>query len=179
MAQSGYELRTQIGNQLIAISGIETAITDADDTPVILNTRALIKKVRSLLTSVYNSIPASQDGISESVARSYNAANAEYKGLTSAYYEFSGERANSFGDALWQSVEELPQTLKTAGGYVGQVAGDVAGGVSAFSLETIKKTIGGFFAGLGWFGWLLLGLVGIAALFYFFPELFLVVKKAL
>lgn len=173
---TGSELRAQIIQQQQVVSGIEQNISASDDTPSNQDLYQLAEKARGLLQGAYDISFDNLSALTQAQVSAYNTANATYKALASTYAEFGLSSVPSFADAVYQSAQELPQTLHNAGVAVGTAAGDVVGGATNFALETIKNTLKGFFAGFGWFGWLLVALAAIAAVFYFFPGTFAAVR---
>lgn len=166
---TGKELKKQILTQIQAVEGIGKEISKADDTPVNQNNYQLYQRARAELMGVYDITPDTSTKLTETQVRSYNNANAHYKSLRSTFAEFGNSKAPSFGNAVYESVKELPKTLTNAGKEVGGAVGDAVGGVTSFALETVKQSLKGFFAGFGWFGWLLVGIAAFAAIMYFVP----------
>jgi hypothetical protein len=166
---TNYQLRGQIGGQLVAIDNMYNQIDGVDDTPMNRSNRDHVDKAWSALMAVYDSLPADNNSISSSAASQYNKANALYKAAQSTLTEFGSDSYPSFFDAVVESAKELPQTLGDAGSFLGNAVGGVVGGVGNFGAEAIKNTILRFFKSLGWFGWILLVVAALGVLTYFYP----------
>lgn len=175
---SGEQLRSQIIAQLIVVDGILNDLYEKDDTFNNETLRDMATRANTGLRAVYDSTTAGPSSISEAVSGAYNKINKTYNALRSRLAEFGITSAPPFYDVVWDAISELPESMTYLGSKVGEAAGKTVGGLAAFSFETLKETITGFFSGFGWFGWLVVGLAAIAATLYFFPGLLGAAKQA-
>lgn len=168
---TGNEARQNLMSMASAVNGIAQTLVGVDQTPNNQDLQSEASDAAQGILDAYAAIGDGQNSLGSTERASYNAALVKYKVIASTFSEFGSDSFPTFGKALQESVNELPDTLKSAGAYVGDTVGGAVQGVTSFTFEAVKKIVGDFFKGFGWFGWLVVFLALVTLAFWYIPGL--------
>lgn len=153
------QLRGSLLTMQVALNKVQGEVFSGDDTPNNLDNQRWWRNASEQIETAQTWIPSDSDAPGETAVRLFNDANVAYKTFTSTYSEFGHDEWPSFADAVWESVQELPEN-------VGEGLAAIPNGVG----NILKRSLGSFFGNLGFMGWLILIAAGLALLTYIYPQ---------
>lgn len=163
------QLRGSLLTMQVALNRVQGEVFSGDDTPNNIDNRQWWKNASDAINEAQTAIPSGSEEPSETSAKAFNFANLQYKIFTSTWAEFGNTEFPSFANAVWESVEVLPET-------VGGAIGSAVGGVTDELGKGVKTLFSNFFGSLGIWGWVLLIGAGLALLTYVYPQWTLAVR---